>query len=149
MPLVSLLSTTPLQVTKCSPIRLPRSSITAVNRQSPLHAPRLTPTATEKPLPSQTLQEKACVTLLNITGTAQPSVARSVTDDLVLPATMSAEQPSAQGSALTASGSVGTTTADGCIWLRPPDDRNQLHAGRRKTNPHGPGKRGCDESIQN
>ena len=156
MLLVSLLSTIQLQVTKCSPIRPPRSSITAIDRQSPLYAPRLmpvklqarcpsrrenwqattiprayftsaldpTPMATENPLPSQTHRRRqACVTLPNITGTAQPSAARSVTDDLVSPATMSAEQPSAQGSALTASGSVGTTTADGCITLRPPDDR--------------------------
>jgi hypothetical protein len=64
-----------------------------------------------------------------ITGTAQPSVAQSVTDHLVLPATMSAEQLSARGSALIASGSGGTRTADGCIRHKPLD-QNQFHVGR-------------------
>ena len=59
-------------------------------------------------------------------GTARPSVARSVMDDLVQPATMSAVRPSARGNALTASEYAGTTTADGCIRLRLPKDSNEL-----------------------
>ena len=53
MLLVSLLSTIQLQVTKCSPIRPPRSSITAIDRQSPLYAPRLMPVKLQARCPSR------------------------------------------------------------------------------------------------
>jgi hypothetical protein len=79
-----------------------------------------------------------CATVPNIPGTAQPSVARSVTESLVSSGTIPGERPSAQRSALIASRPASRATADGYANLEPPDSgcnendsRISGHAGFR------------------
>ena len=67
-------------------------------------------------------RRQKCATGPNIFGTAQPSAARSVTESLASSGTTPGELRSVQRSALTASRPVGTTTADGCVDFKPPDN---------------------------
>jgi hypothetical protein len=67
-------------------------------------------------------RRQKCATVLNITATARPSVARSVTESLVSSGTTPGEPHSVQRSALTASRPAGKTTADGYVDFRPPPD---------------------------
>jgi len=71
--------------------------------------------------PRKTHRRKKCTTVLNISGTAQPSVARSVREGLVSLDTTPVKPPSVQGNALTASGSVERVTANGYVDFRPPE----------------------------
>jgi hypothetical protein len=69
--------------------------------------------------PPKTHRRQRCATVLNIPGTAQPSVARSVRGSLASYDTTPGEQPSVQRSARTVSRSVERMTADSCLVLRP------------------------------
>jgi hypothetical protein len=68
-------------------------------------------------------------TVPNILLTAQPSVARSVTDSLVSSGTIPGELPSVQRNVPIASGPAGRATADGYADFTPPDSgRSERHA---------------------
>jgi hypothetical protein len=69
--------------------------------------------------PPKTHRRQRCATVLNIPGTAQPSVARSVKGSLASYDTTLGEQHSAQRSARTVSRSVERMTADSCLVFRP------------------------------
>jgi hypothetical protein len=71
--------------------------------------------------PHKAHRRQQCVTAPNILGTAQPSVARSATENLASYGTTAAEPPSVQGSALTASRHARKATADGYVDFTPPD----------------------------
>jgi hypothetical protein len=73
--------------------------------------------------PHKTHRRQQCVTAPNIPGTAQPSVARSATENLASSGTTAAEPPSVQRSALTASRHVRKATAAGYVDFTPPDNR--------------------------
>ena len=72
--------------------------------------------------PRKTQRRQQCATVPNINATAQPSVARSATEGLASSATTVGRPPFVQGSALTASSSAGTATADGCAGFKPPPE---------------------------
>jgi hypothetical protein len=69
--------------------------------------------------PPKTHRRQRCATVLNIPGTTQPSVARSVRGNLASYDTTPGEQPSAQRSARTVSRPVERMTADSCLVFRP------------------------------
>jgi hypothetical protein len=69
--------------------------------------------------PPKTHRRQRCATVLNIPGTAQPSVARSVRENLASYDTTPGERPSVQRSARTVSRSVERMTADSCLVFRP------------------------------
>ena len=71
--------------------------------------------------PRKAHRRQRCATVLNTSGTAQPSVARSVTENLVSSAATPAKPPSVQRSALTASCVGGRMTVDGYVGFRQPD----------------------------
>jgi hypothetical protein len=82
--------------------------------------------------PRKAHRRQQCVTILNICGTVQPSVARSAMEGLALSAATPAKRPSVRRSALTASTPVKTTTADGCVDFLPlPDNRYGAHRAPR------------------
>jgi hypothetical protein len=60
--------------------------------------------------------------VLNISGTAQPSVARSATENLASFGTTTGGLPSVQRSALTASCAARKMTVDGCVGFQLPDN---------------------------
>ena len=72
--------------------------------------------------PRKTHRRQRCATALNIIGTAQPSVARSVTVGSALSAATPAEPRSVQRSASSASHVARKMTADGYVGLRLPDN---------------------------
>jgi hypothetical protein len=72
--------------------------------------------------PRKAHRRKTCVTALNISGTAQPSVARSVTAGLASSAAIPAKPPSAPRSAPTASRVAGKMTVDGYVRFKQPDN---------------------------
>ena len=65
--------------------------------------------------PRKTHRRQRCATVLNIFGTAQPSVARSVMDGSALSGATAAEPRSVQRSASPASHVARKTTADGYV----------------------------------
>ena len=71
--------------------------------------------------PRKTRRRQKCATVPNILGTAQPSIARSVTESLASSGTAPGEPPSVQRSALTASRPVKRATAVGYVDFKPPD----------------------------
>jgi len=73
--------------------------------------------------PHKAHRRQRCVTVLNILGTAQPTVARSATENSASYGTTRAEPPSVQRSALTASGHVKRATAAGYVDFTSPDNR--------------------------
>jgi hypothetical protein len=79
--------------------------------------------------PRKTRTRQNFATVLHIPGTAQPSVARSVTERLASSGTTSGDPPSVQKSAPTASRPVKRTTEDGyvCFKRRPDDACNEHH----------------------
>jgi hypothetical protein len=72
--------------------------------------------------PRKAHRRQKCATVLNISGTAQPSAARSVTESLASSAATPAKPPSVQGSALTASRVARRMTVDGYVGLEQPDN---------------------------
>jgi hypothetical protein len=79
--------------------------------------------------PRKAHRRQECTTVRNIFVTAQPSVARSVTEGLVSSGTIPGELPSVQRSVPIASGLAARTTADGCAGFTPPDSgRGERHA---------------------
>ena len=70
--------------------------------------------------PRKAHRRQKCV--LNISGTAQPSVARSATENLASFGTTTGEPPSVRGSALTASCAARKMTVDGCVGFQLPDN---------------------------
>jgi hypothetical protein len=72
--------------------------------------------------PRKAHRRQKCATVLNISGTAQPSVARSVTESSALSATTAAKSPSVQRSALTASCVARKMTVDGYVGFKQPDN---------------------------
>jgi hypothetical protein len=78
--------------------------------------------ASTKHYPRKAHRRQKCVIVPNIVGTAQRSVARSVTESLALSATTPGEPPSVQRNALIASRSDRTATASGCLNFGPPPD---------------------------
>jgi hypothetical protein len=71
--------------------------------------------------PREAHRRQKCATVPNIFATAQPSVARSVTESLVSSGTIPGELPSVQRSAPSASRPAGKATADGYAGFTPPD----------------------------
>jgi hypothetical protein len=71
--------------------------------------------------PRKTYRRKKCAIVLNISATAQPSVARSVRGSSVSLDTTPVKPPSVQKNALTASRSVERVTANGYVDFRPPE----------------------------
>jgi hypothetical protein len=71
--------------------------------------------------PRKAHRRQKCATILNISGTAQPSVARSATENLASFGTTPGEPPSVRGSALTASCAARKMTVDGCVGFQLPD----------------------------
>ena len=80
--------------------------------------------------PRRIERRQECATVPTILGTAQPSVARSVTESLVSSATTPGEPPSAQKRALAASRPVERATADGYVDFipQPGNGCNERHA---------------------
>jgi len=79
--------------------------------------------------PRESHRSRKCATAHNIFGTAQRSVAPSVTESLVSSATTPGEPPSVQRSAPIALRPAGTATADGYAGFRQPDfGSSQNHA---------------------
>jgi hypothetical protein len=78
--------------------------------------------ASTKSYPRKTYWRQKCAIFPNIVGMAQRSVARSVTESLVLSGTTPGEPPSVQRSALTNSGSVERETEDDYPSSEPPDN---------------------------
>jgi hypothetical protein len=77
--------------------------------------------ASTKHYPRKAHRRQQCTTILNIFGTAQPSVALSVPESLVSSGTIPGEPPSVQRSAPIASGPARKATADGYAGFKPPD----------------------------
>lgn len=75
--------------------------------------------------PRKAHRRQQCLTATNISGTAQPSVARFATDGSASYGTTPGEPHFVQGSALTASRHARKTTSDGYVDLTPPDDRGE------------------------
>jgi hypothetical protein len=71
--------------------------------------------------PRETRRRRKCSTAPNIFGMAQRSAAPSVTESLVLSATIPGELPSVQRSAAIASRPAARLTADGYAGFKPPD----------------------------
>jgi hypothetical protein len=71
--------------------------------------------------PREAHRRHKCATVPNIFATAQPSVARSVTESLVSSGTIPGELPSAQRSAPSASRPAGKAIANGYAGFKPPD----------------------------
>ena len=85
--------------------------------------------ASTTPNPLRTNRRKPCVAVLNVFGTAQPIVARSVRESSDSSGTIPGEPLSVRKSAPTASGSVERTTAAGYVDCRPPEtDRGEVLA---------------------
>ena len=79
--------------------------------------------------PRKAHRRQKCTTVPNIFVTAQPSVARSVTESLVSSGTIPGGLPSAQRSAPIASRPAGRATADGYSGFAPPDSScSERHA---------------------
>jgi hypothetical protein len=79
--------------------------------------------------PRKAHRRQQCTTVPNIFVTAQPSVARSVTEGLVLSGTIPGEPLSVQRSAPIASGLAGRATTNGYADFMPPDSgRSERHA---------------------
>jgi hypothetical protein len=72
--------------------------------------------------PRRDHRRQQCATVPNIPGTAQPSVARSVTESLVSSGTTAGELPSVQKDARTASRNARRVTADGYVDSKLPDN---------------------------
>jgi hypothetical protein len=72
--------------------------------------------------PRKAHRRQQCAAILNISGTAQPSAARSATANLASFDTTPGELPSVQGSALTASCAARKMTVDGCVGFQLPDN---------------------------
>jgi hypothetical protein len=72
--------------------------------------------------PRRDPRRQQCATVPNILGTAQPSVARSVTESLVSSGTTAGELPSVQKNARTASRHARRVTADGYVDFKLPDN---------------------------
>jgi hypothetical protein len=72
--------------------------------------------------PRKPHRRQGCATVVNIFGTVQPSVARSVTDDSALSDAIPAERRSVQRSASPASHVAKKMTADGYVVFRMPDN---------------------------
>jgi hypothetical protein len=72
--------------------------------------------------PRKTHRRQRCATVLNIFGTAQPSVAPSVTDGSALFDATPAERRSVQRSAPLASNFAMKMTADGYVGFKLPDN---------------------------
>jgi hypothetical protein len=72
--------------------------------------------------PRKAHRRQKCAAILNISGTAQPSVARSATANLVSFGTTPGEPPSVRESALTASCAARKMTVDGCFAFQLPDN---------------------------
>jgi hypothetical protein len=70
--------------------------------------------------PRETYRRQECATVFNSVVTAQPSVARSVRENLAWSDTTPGEPPSARRSAPIDSRPVERMTADFCPGLRPP-----------------------------
>ncbi len=82
--------------------------------------------------PRQAHRRQKCATLPNIRGTAQPSVARSVTENSASSGTTPGGPPSVQRGALTASRHARKATAGGYADFKPPDNGcGLLRIGRR------------------
>jgi hypothetical protein len=81
--------------------------------------------ASTKSYPRKTYWRQKCAIFPNIVGMAQRSVARSVTESLVLSGTTAGEPPSVQRNAPIASRSDRTATADGYIGFRPLPDNGR------------------------
>jgi hypothetical protein len=82
--------------------------------------------------PRKTHRRQECATVFNTDPTAQPIVARSVRAGLASSGITPGEPPFAPGSAPSASGVVGRTTADFYPVIRPLDSsrrRSQRHFG--------------------
>jgi len=79
--------------------------------------------------PRKAHRRQRCATFLSTPRTAQPSVARSVTEGLVLSGTIPGEPLSVQRSAPIASGLAGRATTNGYAGFMPPDSgRSERHA---------------------
>jgi hypothetical protein len=72
--------------------------------------------------PRKTYRRQKCATVLNILATAQPSVARSVTESLASSGTTPGEPPSVQRNAPISSRSVKRATAHGYVDFKPPNN---------------------------
>jgi hypothetical protein len=72
--------------------------------------------------PREAYRRRQCTTISNVFEPAQPSIARSVTETLVLSGTTPGELPYVQRSASSASRPARTATADGYAGFTPPDD---------------------------
>jgi hypothetical protein len=72
--------------------------------------------------PREAHRRQKCATVPNIFATAQPSVARSVTESLVSSGTTAGELPSVQENARTASRNARRVTADGYVDFKLPDN---------------------------
>lgn len=72
--------------------------------------------------PRKAHRRQKCATVSNILRTAQPSVARSVTDNLALSGTTPGAPRFAHGNAPNSSGSVGRPTTDGYADFETPPD---------------------------
>jgi hypothetical protein len=85
--------------------------------------------------PLKAYRRQKCATVPNIVVTAQPSIARSVTEGLALFGTTPGEPPSVQRNAPIASRTDRRATAGGCVGFRPlPDNgcgRHQATARHR------------------
>jgi hypothetical protein len=76
--------------------------------------------------PRKAQRRQQCATVPNIFVTAQPSVARSVTEGLASSGTTPGKPPSVRGSALTASRSARRATADGYVGFKPPPENRRV-----------------------
>ena len=72
--------------------------------------------------PRKSHRRQQCAAILNMSGTAQPSVVRSATENLVSFGTTPGEPPSVRGSALTASCAARKMTVDGYFGFQLPDN---------------------------
>ena len=72
--------------------------------------------------PRKAHRRQKCATVLNISGTVQPSVARSATEGSASSAATAAKLPSVRRSALTASCVARKMTVDGYVGFKPPDN---------------------------
>ena len=72
--------------------------------------------------PRKAHRRRKCAMVLNISGTVQPSVARSAADGSASPAVTAAKRPSVRRSALTASYVARKMTVDGYVGFKLPDN---------------------------
>jgi hypothetical protein len=72
--------------------------------------------------PRKAHRRQQCATVLNISGTVQPSVARSATEGSASSAATPAKLPSVRRSALTASCVAKKMTVDGYVGFKLPDN---------------------------